>query len=171
MGWRTLVFNLLSQRNIFRHDKWTYKGGPEKSVTGQITLFTDMLAYRSMHRSKSFFFIMISNAWWKEINESFYQRGNDNRNPKHSLMFKTMTVTLQIFSCIYPVSGNLCKILQEYPFFHEFYYRNDRALDNTFTEIPGSQQKINRHMWNTANFKMIYFCSFLENFVWKCCLI
>ena len=54
------------------------------------------------------------------------------------------TVTLQNFNCICPVSGDLCKMLQEYPLLSEFYYIDDRAPDTTFVEIPGSQQKINQ---------------------------
>ena len=43
---------------------------------------------------------------------------------------------------MYLVSGDLCKRLQEYPLFREFYHRNDRALDTTFTKLAGSEQKI-----------------------------
>ena len=43
---------------------------------------------------------------------------------------------------MYLVSGDLCKRLQEYQPFHEFYHRNDRALDTTFTKLAGSEQKI-----------------------------
>ena len=37
------------------------------------------------------------------------------------------------------------------------YNRNHRVLNTTVTEIPGSRQKINWHMWNIAHFEMICF--------------
>ena len=42
------------------------------------------------------------------------------------------TVTLQSFSCLFPVFGDSCKILQEYQLFRDFYYKNDRAQDTTW---------------------------------------
>ena len=49
-------------------------------------------------------------------------------------------------SSILPLERNLSWV----PTFCEFYYRNDRALDTTFAEIPGSRQKMNWHTWKES---------------------
>ena len=56
------------------------------------------------------------------------------------------------------VSCDLCNILQEYQLLLCFFYNiNDRALDITFVEIPISQQKMNQHSRNKAQFDMDMF--------------
>ena len=77
-------------------------------------------------------------------------------NGKRQLKFEAQlfvnsiqTVISRSFSWIFPVFGGLCSILKEYPLFHEFYYKNDRTQNITFTEIPGPQRKMNRHAWST----------------------
>ena len=61
-------------------------------------------------------------------------------------MFTRATrVYLQSFSCMCPVSGDLCEIYQQCPLFCEFYYRNNRALNTTFAETPENELTCVKH--------------------------
>ena len=51
-------------------------------------------------------------------------------------MTQFFTTASRQFSCMFPASTDLFKILNKYPVFCEFYYKNDRAMNTTFTEIP-----------------------------------
>ena len=44
-------------------------------------------------------------------------------------------VITQSFICMYRLSPDMCLIFQEYPYFCQFYYRNDREQNWTFTEM------------------------------------
>ena len=56
-----------------------------------------------------------------------------------------MDVISQSFRWKLPVSFSLCQIFEKYPYFCQFYYRNDREQNNIFTKICGPQQKMYQH--------------------------
>ena len=74
---------------------------------------------------------------------------------------------LQSFIWIIPVSFDMCWFFQEYPYLCQFYYRNDREGNRTFSQISGDQHKINQQTWNLAHVEQKYCCFFTENFVRK----
>ena len=73
----------------------------------------------------------------------------------------------QSFSWKLPVSFDMCWIFQEYPYFCQFYYRNDREQNGTFTKVCGPQQKIHQQKWNLAHVEKRYYYFLTENFVRK----
>ena len=62
-------------------------------------------------------------------------------------------VISQSFSWKLPVSFDMCQIFQKYPYFCQFYYRNDREQNSTFPKMFGLRQKINQPEWNLAHVK------------------
>ena len=62
---RRLFLNPTIQHVVIMYDK--YEDRPKSSVTGLITLLTDVIAYHGLQQSKeqSFIFILISGKWWK----------------------------------------------------------------------------------------------------------
>ena len=74
----------------------------------------------------------------------------------------TLGVISQSFNWNSQVSFDLHWFFQEYPYFCQFYYRNDKERNRTFTQICGSQWKINRQMSNLAHVEKRYCCFSLK---------
>ena len=74
-------------------------------------------------------------------------------------------VISQSFSWKLPMSFDKCKIFQKYLYFCQFYYRNVREQNNTFTKMCVSQQKMYQPKWNVAHEEKKYCRFFAENFV------
>ena len=55
LSWRQSSRGL---NKIKDHDGETYGDGPKSSVTGQITLFIDVLGFHCMHQSKEIYFLI-----------------------------------------------------------------------------------------------------------------
>ena len=78
----------------------------------------------------------------------YYQTNYNDWNLKlNSSFIAVLGVISQSFSWKLPVSFDMSQIFQKYACFCQFYNRNDREQNNTFTNY-GPQQKIYQPKWN-----------------------